>query len=145
MVWQCFGPLSPITISAETTVLTEPRTADGRYVDYFKWAQERFEPANARLAREDRWCLLAGLLKNSREQPKDLPIFVEFDHAFNGWLKDHPEFAKNWARISGFDVGVNQVHAFRLQESSHPAIAEFLEANEPWYAAVTDSTDICKA
>jgi len=139
VAWQCFGPLSPITISAETTILTEPLTADGRYVDYFTWARERFEPANARLAREDRWCLLAGLLERTPEQPKDLPVFVEFDHAFKVWLKDHPEFEQDWGRISGFDVGANQVHAFRLQASSHPEIAEFLAVNEPWYTAVTDS------
>ena len=139
VAWQCFGPLSPITISAETTILTEPLTADGRYVDYLTWAREHCEPANARLAREDRWCLLAGLLERTPEQPKDLPIFVEFDHAFKGWLKDHPEFEQDWGRISGFDVGANQVHAFPLQESSHPEIAKFLKVNEPWYTAVTDS------
>ncbi len=139
VAWQCFGPLSPITISAETTILTEPLTADGRYVDYLIWARERFEPANARRARDDRWCLLGGLHKWTSEQPKDLPVFVEFDQAFKGWLKDHPAFEHDWGRISGFDVGVNQVHAFRLQESSHPAIAEFLKVDEPWYAAVTDS------
>lgn len=139
VAWQCFGPLSPITISAETTVLTEPLTADGRYVDYFKWAQERFEPPNARLAREDRWCLLAGLLNQSPEQPKDLPVFVEFDHAFKRWLKNNPESEQIWGQVSISGIGANQVHAFRLQDSSHPVIAEFLKVNQPWYAAVTNS------
>ena len=141
VAWQCFGPLSPITISAETTILTEPLTDDGRYVDYLTWGRERFEPANARLAHEDRWCLLAGLLKHkqSPKEPKDLPVCVEFDQAFKGWLKDHSEFEQDWGRVSGFDVGVNQVHVFRLQENSHPEIAEFLKVNEPWYTAVTDS------
>ncbi len=139
VAWQCFGPLSPITISAETTILNEPLTADGRYVDYLTWARERLEPANARLAREDRWCLLAGLLERTSEQPKDLPVFVEFDQAFKVWLKDHPELKHLWGYFLGNDSGANQVHAFRLQASSHPAIAEFLKVNEPWYAAVTDS------
>ncbi len=59
VAWQCFGPLSPITISAETTILTEPLTADGRHVDYFTWAREHFEVASFG-SEVDRWLFKAA-------------------------------------------------------------------------------------
>lgn len=126
-------------ISAETTILTEPITADGQYVDYFTWARLRFETLDATFGRKDQWCLLGGLLKRSPELRQDLPFFLEFEHAFKEWVRDHPKFEQDWGGISGLDVGVNQVHMFQLQEDSHPAIAEFLKVNEPWYAAVMSS------
>ncbi len=44
--WNLFRN-KPMMISPETTVLTEPRTSDGRWIDYLKWyqSQEGIEPA----------------------------------------------------------------------------------------------------
>ena len=38
---------TPLRISEETTILTEPRTPDGRRIDYLAYLEERFGPKNA--------------------------------------------------------------------------------------------------
>ena len=45
LVWfNIFRPGPPLRISKETTYITEPLTADGRYVDYFAALQKDFHP-----------------------------------------------------------------------------------------------------
>ena len=39
--WMCFAPPEPIEISAETTFLTAPLTADGRHIDYLGHTKEQ--------------------------------------------------------------------------------------------------------
>jgi hypothetical protein len=139
VAWQCFGPVWPITISLETTRLTDPLTADGRYVDFLSYARGKYEHDDAKPAREDPWCLLAGILEKTPEQPKNLPMFQEFQTAYDSWLAEHPEHAAASARLQ-FGNHVSAIHRFRLSASSHPAIQSFLATNEAWFSAVENST-----
>ncbi len=77
LMWQFFGPLSAFPVSAEATIFTEPLTPQG-YVDYVKIFQDRYQHPDAKPAKEDPWCLLAGILANTPEEPKGLPKFPDF-------------------------------------------------------------------
>ncbi len=74
LMWQFFGPLSAFPVSAEATIFTEPLTPQG-YVDYVKIFQDRYQHPDAKPAKEDPWCLLAGILANTPDEPKGLPKF----------------------------------------------------------------------
>jgi hypothetical protein len=139
IAWQCFGPLWPITISPETTRLTDPLTADGRYIDFLSYARGKYEHDDAKPAREDPWCLLAGMLENTPEQPNNLPKFQEFQTAYDSWLAEHPEHATDGGRLRVGDR-VAAIYRFQLSANSHPEIQKFLATNEAWFSAVENST-----
>ena len=40
VLWMCFSAPAPIVISPETTLITEPLTPDGQYVDYLAYHKQ---------------------------------------------------------------------------------------------------------
>lgn len=139
LMWQFFGPLSAFPVSAETTIFTEPLTPRG-YVDYIKIIQDRYQHPDAKPAKEDPWCLLAGTLENTPEEPKGLPKFTGFSSLLESVKVDHPEREADVMRyltMNGLPIAA--VHDLKLAANRSAAATKFLEDNEPWYAAVENS------
>lgn len=139
LLWQFFGPLSAFPVSAETTIFTEPLTPRG-YVDYIKIFQDRYQHPDAKPVREDRWCLLAGTLENTPEEPRGLPKFPGISSLLESAKADHPDREVAVMRsLSMNGLPIAAVHDFKISANGSAAAKKFLDDNEPWYAAVKNS------
>jgi hypothetical protein len=136
LMWQFFGPLSAFPVSAETTIFTEPLTLQG-YVDYVKIFQDRYQHPDAKPAKEDPWCLLAGGIENNPKESAGLPELPEFSKLLKAWEADHPDRACEVLQYMIWDgIPFPAVHDLGLAANGTAAAKKFLEDSEPWYAAV---------
>lgn len=140
LMWQFFGPLSAFPVSPETTIYTEPLTPQG-YVDYVKIFQDRYQHPDAKPAKEDPWCLLAGILANTPEEPKGLPKFPGISSSLltsaNAYDPSREADLMRYLTMEGLPI--EAVHDFKIAANGSAAAKKFLEESEAWYSAVTMS------
>ena len=130
--WMCFAPPTPLELSAETTFLVAPLTADGQHVDYFRHTRERISKNDYR---DDLWKALVS--------PRE-----EYEESSEWSLSQVPAVTYKDPRHILYPA-IPQYHANKRAEQRHTArlnlpyssesdsvYSATTRENEDWYLAV---------
>lgn len=139
MTWPFLGWPAPITISPETTWITEPVGADG-YVDYLAYLKQKRQEAGAHALSDDVWSQLMALEEPQVAVSSHPMAYRSPELAFNAQLKASMD--SDQARKQYFDFLNNDFQ--RMQRvpwttDEFPVIARTVAENEEWYSHVVDT------
>lgn len=136
VLWMCYGSPRAITISKETTWLTEPLTEDGRYVDYRRYEKTLLGEHDHR---NDLW---KALVSPEREDDQSTPAALA--QVPQVTYVDPAKAVAQGPTLSGDfykdrDREIARMFAV-FDDASDPQYSAIVDANEPWYRAVMTVT-----
>lgn len=131
VLWMCYGPPRAITISKETTWLTEPLTEDGRYVDYNEYLKKQI---GTRDPRDDLWKALVGDEHPNFKSSEAAVALVPSVRYRNPGKELAPQTKDGYRRVNRDRERARQFAPFTNE--TDPEYAAVIRANESWYQAV---------
>lgn len=130
-LWMCFGWPAAIEISYETTRLTEPRTKDGRYINYLEFLRQQMGTAADAKYEDDLWALLT-MPNDPRfaEKPKAAIEYVDPDTVIYGFGAVVLEQQQQVRQARLFGPGP-------FSAADDPELAKLVDQNAWWYNAIS--------